>query len=138
MRPIPNRLIIPRAPRIQIPVIMTKYNENPLRADFNPGTAAGQKIFLEKTRALLEDKRLKLTASNAIKITEALQLKEANMGNITTAIPSSWTGGTAGNFKNLLSQSQSISLERMQQENHRRNATAVAETDPNPPLPWVK
>ena len=136
--PIPNRLIIPRAPRIQIPVIMTEYNENPLRANFNPGTAAGQKIFLEKTRGLPEDKRLDLTASNAIKIMEALQLKEANMGKIITAIPTSWTGGTAGNFKNLLSQSPSISLERMQREAHRRNATALAETDPIPPLPWAK
>ena len=82
---------------------MTEYNENPLRADFNPGTAAGQKIFLEKTRPLPDDKRLDLTASNALKIIEALQLKEASMGKIITAIPTSWTGGTAGNFKNLLS-----------------------------------
>ena len=101
--PIPNRPIIPRALRIQIPAIMTEFNENPFRANFNPGTAAGQKIFLEKTRGLPEDKHLDLTASNAIKIMEALQLKEANMGKIITAIPTSWTGGTAGNFKNLLS-----------------------------------
>ena len=68
--PIPNCPIIPRAPRIQIPVIMTEYNETPLHADFNPGTVAGQKIFLEKTRGLPGDKRLNLTASNAIKIME--------------------------------------------------------------------
>ena len=80
---------------------MTEYNENPLRADFNPGTAAGQKIFLEKTRGLTECKRLDLTTSNTIKIMEALQLKEANMGKIITTIHTSWTGGTAGNFKNI-------------------------------------
>ena len=85
--PIPDCPIIPRAPRIQIPVIMTEYNENPLRSDFNPGTAAGQKIFLEKTKPLLDDKRLDLTASNATKIMEVLQLKEASMGKIITAIP---------------------------------------------------
>ena len=84
---------------------MTNYSENPLRSDFNPGTAAGQKIFLEKTRGLSEDKRLDLTALNAVKILEALQLKEANMGKIVTAIPTSWTGGIAGYVKNLLSQS---------------------------------
>ena len=82
--------------------------------------------------------RLDLTALNTVKILEALQLKEANMGKIITAIPISWLGGTAGDFKNLLSQSPSISLERMQREAHRRNATALAETDPIPSTPWVK
>ena len=77
---------------------MTEYNDNPLCANFNPDTAHRQNIFLETTRALPEDKRLNLTASNTIKIMEVLQLKEANMGEIITAIPTSWTGGTACNF----------------------------------------
>ena len=119
-------------------LIMTKYNENPLRADFNPGTPAGQKIFLEKTKPLPDDKRLNLTASNATKIMEVLQLKEVSMGKIINAIPTSWLGGVAGDFKNLLSQSPSISLERMQREAHRRNGNPIAETDPLPPLPWIK
>ena len=108
---------------------MIEYNEKPRCAKFNPGTTVERKIFLEKTRALPEDKRLDLTVSNATKIMEILQLKEASMGKIITAIPTSWTAGVVGNLKNLLSQSPSISLERMQREAHCHNATEIAETD---------
>ena len=136
--PLPDRPVIPRAPRIQIPVIMTEYNENPLRSDFNPGTPAGQKIFLEKTKPLPDDKRLDMTASNATKILDYLQLKEASIGKIITAIPTQWIAGVASHFKNLLSQSPSITLERIQREAFRRHGTPVAETDPLPALPWIK
>ena len=59
---------------------MTEYNENPLRANFNTGTQTGQKIFLEKTKGLLDKKRLDVIATNAMKTMEFLKLKEAHVG----------------------------------------------------------
>ena len=37
-------------PAVATPVVI--WNENPLTGNFNPGTVAGQKIFLEKTKGL--------------------------------------------------------------------------------------
>ena len=67
--PIPLCQQVPRVLRIPAHIQdMTEYNENPLRANFNPGTQAGQKIFLEKTRGPKDELRLDLTATNATKI----------------------------------------------------------------------
>ena len=85
--PLPDRSIIPGVPEIQIPAIMTEYSENLLRAIFNPGNQGGQKILLEKTRALSEEKHLDLTASNASNIIEYLDLEKAHIGEIISAIP---------------------------------------------------
>ena len=38
------------APAFAAPVVI--WNENPLTGNFNPGTVAGQKIFLEKTKGM--------------------------------------------------------------------------------------
>ena len=37
---------------------MTEWTENPFQADFNPGTVAGQKFFIEKTKGLSDEKRV--------------------------------------------------------------------------------
>jgi len=59
------------------------------------------------------------------------------MGEVVTHIPTSFTAGTAGDYKNLVSQSPSITLERIQREAHRRFGTAITEGDPIPALPWT-
>ena len=38
------------APAVTAPVVI--WNENLLTGNFNPGTVAGQKIFLEKTKGM--------------------------------------------------------------------------------------
>ena len=38
------------APAVVAPVVI--WNENPSTGNFNPGTVAGQKIFLEKAKGL--------------------------------------------------------------------------------------
>ena len=90
------------------------WTENPLQGDFNPGTNAGQKIFLEKTKGLDSDKRLALTNSNAQKIMEIFKVKEQVMGNVVTFIPTVYTAGTGSEHMNLIHQSQSITLEMCQ------------------------
>ena len=60
------------------------------------------------------------------------------MGDVVTGIPTSYTGGTASDFKNLITQSPSIELERVQREAFRRFGTALDEADPIPPQPWSK
>ena len=113
------------------------WTENPLQGDFNPGTNAGQKIFLEKTKGLDSDKRLALTNSNAQKIMEIFKVKEQVMGNVVTFIPTVYTAGTGSGHMNLIHQNQSISLEMCQRAAFGRFGTLLADTDPIPPQPWM-
>jgi len=59
------------------------------------------------------------------------------MGKVVTHIPTPFTAGTAGDYKNLVSQSPSITLERIQREAHRQFGTAITEGDLIPALPWT-
>ena len=78
--PLPHYQPVPR--RRPAPAIMatTEWTENPMNSNFNPGTAAAQKIFLEKTKGLPEDKRLPLTSSSAKAIMAVLRGKGATHG----------------------------------------------------------
>ena len=78
------------------------WNENPLTGNFNPGTASGQKIFLEKTKGLDTDKRLALTNSNSPQILALLKVKEQVMGGVVTGIPTSYAGGNPSALMNLI------------------------------------
>ena len=55
------------------PVVI--WNENPFTGKFNPGTVAGQKIFLEKTKGLATAGQLPLSNVSATKIMEFLKMK---------------------------------------------------------------
>ena len=61
------------APAVAVPVVI--WNENPLTGNFNPGTVAGQKIFLEKTKGLATAGQLPLTNVSATSIMEFLNMK---------------------------------------------------------------
>ena len=54
------------APSVAAPVVI--WNENPLTGNVNPGTVAGQKIFLEKTKGLATAGQLPLSNASATKI----------------------------------------------------------------------
>ena len=62
------------APEVTAPVVI--WNENPLTGNFNPGTVAGQKISLEKTKGLATAGKLPLSNASATKIMEFLKMKE--------------------------------------------------------------
>ncbi len=85
-------------------------------SDFNPGVQAGQKIFLEKTKPLPDNKRLNFSSSNSQEIMDVLRSREQLMVTVVMSIPTTYTGPMPGDFKNLLSQNQSFILERMQRE----------------------
>ena len=55
-----------RAPTVASPVVI--WDENPLTGNFNPGTVAGQKIFLENTKGLATAGQLPLSNASATKI----------------------------------------------------------------------
>ena len=113
------------------------WTENPLTGDFNPGTTAGQKIFLEKTKGLAADKRLALTNSNSSAIMEFFKVKEQTMGEVITHIPTTWAGGVGGNFMNLIHQSPSISMDCLQRAAFRRFGTPLADNALVPAQPWT-
>ena len=125
--------------RFQPAVIMATevWTENPLTGNFNPGTTAGQKIFLEKTKGLSDDKRLALTNSNSAAIMEYFKVKEQTMGEVVTHIPTTWTAGVGGSHMNLIHQSPSISLDCLQRAAFRRFGTALADNVLIPAQPWT-
>ena len=79
------------APAVATPVVI--WNENPLTGNFNPGTVAGQKIFLEKTKGLATAEQLPLSNASAPKIMEFLKMKEQLMGTVVTGVPTVYTLG---------------------------------------------
>ena len=54
------------APAVAAPVVI--FNENPLTGNFNPGTVAGQNIFLEKTKVLATAGKLLLSIASSTTI----------------------------------------------------------------------
>ena len=54
------------APAVVAPVVI--WNKNTLTGNFNPGTVAGQKIFLEKTKGLATAGQLPLSNASATNI----------------------------------------------------------------------
>ena len=54
------------APPVAAPLVI--WNENPLTGNFNPGTVAGQKIFLEKTKGMVTAGQLPLSNASATNI----------------------------------------------------------------------
>ena len=113
-----NRIVIMAV--VTVPPVATAevWSENPLTGDFNPGTSAGQKIFLEKVKGPSEDKQVPLTSSRSADIMSYLKVKEQVMGKVVTHIPTTYTGGVAADFVNLIHQSPSITVERVQREAH--------------------
>ena len=79
------------APEVTAPVVI--WNENLLTGNFNPGTVAGQKIFLEKTKGLAAAGKLPLSNASATNIMEFLKMKEQLMGTVVTGVPTVYTVG---------------------------------------------
>ena len=103
--------LVPPAAPFLVPEI---WSENMLIVNFNPGTTAGQKLFLEKTKGLPQDQRLPLTRANSPKIMKHFKMKEQLMGTVVRCIPSVYTLGVRSVGMKLIHQSPSLSLEIVQ------------------------
>ena len=88
------------APSVTAPLVI--WNENPLTGNFNPGTVAGQKIFLEKTKGLATAGQLPLSNASATKIMEFLNIKEQLMGTVVAGVPTVYTAGIVSSPMNLI------------------------------------
>ena len=98
-----------RAPAVAAPVVI--WNENPLTGSFNPGTVAGQNIFLEKTKGLATADQIPLSNASAPNIMEFFKIKEQLMENVVTGVPNLYTAGVGSSPMNLIPQIPSISLD---------------------------
>ena len=115
-----------------------EWKTDPSHGNFNPGTAMGHKIFLEKTKGLEVGKRFDLTKANAMEIRKYLLARESNMGDEMRKIPIEWDGtGTVTRTANLLSQYHLITLEDLQRASHARFNTSIAQNDPIPAAPFT-
>ena len=87
------------------------FKTNPFVGDFNPGTEAGRKIFIKKTRGLDEDSRLDLSKSKSLEIQQYLRGREEHLGKSICNIPIEFNvDGSVKSTANLLTQSHMIKL----------------------------
>ena len=124
-----------RAPGVAAPVVI--WNKNPLTDNFNPGTVAGHKIFLEKTKGMATAGQLPLSNASATNIMEFLKMKEQLMGTVVTGVPTVYTAGVGSSPMNLIYHSPSIPLEIVHRGAHARFGTALADGKKIPEQPWM-
>ena len=108
------------------------WTANPNLGDFNPGTAAGAKIFEKKTKGLPLEKRLPLTRQSAEEFRTLVEANAGTFGNAVTKIPVEFAadGTTPTKFVNLMEDYSDISLELLQRESMKIFGTAVDAADP--------
>ena len=103
------------------------WKTNPFKGDFNPGTKAGQQIFVEKTKGLPEADRMALSKANASEIHRYFGARETNFGNVIRTIPIDFNlDGTVKTTANLMTQHHLVKLEHVQREAIGRYGTALA------------
>ena len=123
------------AAAIMVPVEQGK--DNMLTGNFNPGNAAGQKIFLDKTKGLPADQRLTLTRENAQNIIAQFKVDQF-MGTVVTGIPREYdAAGAVSARMNLIHQCPTTGLEMVQRADFGRFGTDIAPNDPIPDQPWT-
>ena len=110
---------------VAAPVVI--WNENPLTGNFNPGTVAGQKIFLEKTKGLATAGKLPLSNASTTKIMAFLKMKEQLIGTVVTGVPTVYTAGVGSSPMNLIHKSPSTPIKIVQRGAHAHFGTALAD-----------
>ena len=108
-----------------------------MTGNFNPGTVAGKKIFLAKTKGLATAGQLPLSNVSATKIMEFFKMKEQLMGTVVTGVPTVYTGGVGSSTMNIIHQSPLIPLEIVQRGAHARFGTALSDGDTIPEQPCL-
>ena len=103
------------------------WTDNPLSADFNPGTRAGSAIFLEKSKGPIDGQRIGDTIADAKKLHEFLKTKATTFGPCCTHIPIAFDAtGSPTKFASLIDQYQSMTYQHVIREAHKRFGTELA------------
>jgi hypothetical protein len=119
------------------PVDPVQWTEDPETEDFNPGTSQGQKIFTNRSRAHPDGKLFTDSFEDAMSFQVFLRSRANSLGPCVTHIPVAWDAtGTPTEFKNIITQYQTIALEHVQRAAFKRHGTALAIGNPIPPTPW--
>lgn len=106
---------------------------NPLSNNFNPGTASGSKIFLEKSKGPVNGERIGDTISESKAFMEFIKTKSIVFGPCVTHVPIEFDAtGNPTKYANIIDQYQSLKLEDIQREAHKRFGTAIRIGDPIP------
>ena len=107
---------------------------NPLSQNFNPGTSAGSKIFIEKTKGPADGERIGDKVSDSKKFQEYVKAKAIPFGSVVTHIPTAWDAdGNVTGYSSIIDQYQSISLEDVQREAHKCYGNELTFGQPIPP-----
>jgi hypothetical protein len=119
------------------PVDPVQWTEDPEMEDFNPGTSQGQKIFANRSRAHPDGKLFTDSFEDAMSFQVFLRSRANSLGPCVTHIPVAWDAtGAPTEFKNIITQYQTIALEHVQRAAFKRHGTALAIGNPIPPTPW--
>jgi hypothetical protein len=106
---------------------------NPLATNFNPGSKGGNQIFLEKSKGPIDGKRIGDTIADSQTLHSFLKTKGITFGPVVTHVPFQFDAtGNPTNFASIIEQYQSLDLEHVQRQAHRRFGNALAHDAPIP------
>ena len=115
------------------------WTENPNHGKFNPGTAAGNKVFQSKVKGLPDNKRLSFENKNASLFWRLIESKEPSFGGVVSKIPTEWNdAGDATKFSNLILEYSRINIEMLQQNAFKRFDISLGVDDAIPVGPSSK
>ena len=113
------------------------WTEDPQTDDFNPGTTAGNKIFNERSRGHPDGKLFSNSFKDAKDFQVFLRSRSVSLGPAVTHVPVAWNDDNEPTeFKNIITQYQTINIDAVLRAAHKRHGIPLASTDPIPPAPW--
>ena len=120
-----NMAAVPPAPATD------SWVDNPNVGHFNKGTKSGQEIFEKNTKGIKEENHLTATKKDAQAIRRLLENKAPELGKVVTRIPITYDAfGYPTEWRNLLCEYGSMSMNLLQREAHKRFINMVATVDP--------
>ena len=106
---------------------------NLLSNNFNPGTASGSKIFLEKSKGPVNGERIGDTINESKTLMEFIKTESIIFGPCVTHVPIEFDAtGNPTKYASIIDQYQSLNLQDIQHEAYKQFGTAINVGDPIP------
>jgi hypothetical protein len=108
-------------------IVPEVWTDNPLTATFNPGTRAGNQIFLEKSKGPVDGERIGDTIADSKRLHDFIKTKINTFGPCCSHVPIEFNdAGVPTKYASIVDQYQSITVPLVIREAHRRFGTELA------------
>ena len=123
----------PAAPAAATTTTEEEWTTNPYTRNFNPGTTAGNKIFIEKSKGPADGSRIGDTIDQSKTLIDFVKQKASSFGPCVTHLPIEFdAAGNPTKFANIIDQYQAIPLSAVIRAAHKRYGTPLSQADPIP------